>query len=172
MTQSLLHLQYSFMFHAGHLEQIPHKVGSRTFQIDAGLNNAQAKTLHQAFSSYAFTGPEPKAEGYVLYGDEGYSLRIRLWELADHQKVSSIPVELITKKIDDNTLQIIFDIAVSTNMILIDSVGKKVRYIARDPNQMELEKWNDAVRIDTIDELRTWLSEEITSRRVNVNPDA
>lgn len=57
------------------------------------------------------------------------------------------------------------------NMILIDSIGEKVRYVGRDPKPFDLLKWKDAVRIDTIDELRTWFAEEINAWPVDINPD-
>lgn len=167
------------MFQAGHLETFTHTFRDRrvqphrdrTVQRDNGLTRKQVTSLHDAFSRYGFTGPEPCGEGYVLYGEDGYSLRIRLPDDDDHKFTNDIPVELIVKEIDDRSLHIILDIAISTNMILIDSIGKKVRYVGRDPKPFDLLKWSDAIRIDSIDELRTWFAEEINGWPVDLNPD-
>ena len=159
-------LAYSFMVHPGHLEKVSRTIGTRTFDSDAGLTAAQAASLRNSFLQYGFSGPEPDLEGFVLYDEDGHSLRYRMWDLDNHKDVSSIPVELVTDKLDDEILRIIYDVASTADLIFTDFVGENVRFVARSPDSLELERWNDAARIDTINELRYWIEENVGGRTV------
>jgi len=169
MAQDLTHWEFSFTLHPGHLDKVPQVIGDRTWMIDAGLNEQQATQLRNWFAENEFSGPEPDMEGYVLYRADDESLRFRMWSLDDYKKVNGIPVEVVVKELGDNDLKLLLDVAQTANLMFTDFLNENVRFIARDPNQPELERWVDADRIDTIADLRVWLEDTIGGRKVYIS---
>lgn len=172
MASKLTHWLFSFGLHTcnvGDAERVgtdPFTGASVSFPIDDGLTDDEIENLHDTFDEYGIDGPEPDGEGYAVYGSDGERLRFRCDDLDGGEPITDIAAELTVKRLSDEMLLIILNVARTGNLALTSTVGDNVRIVDRAPGEDLLARWPDAESVSSAAELRAWLEDTIGGRQV------
>lgn len=167
--------EYSFLLHTCNLgEQRPSRfVNPFTKEpviehLDTGLLEVERTALKRVFDKYGFEGPEPEAEGYVLRFASRGKLR---WRSGTYDPcplgATSFPFELTSCSLTEEALTIILELAQAANCLLMSPFGEDVRIPASLESKAVRSRWPDAALIQSVDDLRDWLINEIGGREVS-----
>ena len=177
----LTHWEYVFNLHTRNLgdeireDENPFTGEPTQFHVDLGLTPDEIAAIKVAFDRHEvafdrreFEGLAPFSEGYVAYGAGGDSLRFRC---ADLDEIHSFPitgmsVDIVVRQLLDEYLEIVLDVASSGNLLLMDGYSDPVLTIDEEPSAKILARWPYSRSIRTIDELRSWIENEVGGRRV------
>ncbi|MEX2171110.1 MAG: hypothetical protein WD851_17455 [Pirellulales bacterium] len=134
------------------------------FPIDDGLSGHQIRSVKSVFALHGIRGPEPECEGYAFYGVDGESVRFRGSDF-EKDSVVSMAVEITVKKLVDEIVSIVFDVAKAGGFALSSDAGDSVRILDRELDATILARWPDAQLIRSVRELRIWIEQVIGAQQ-------
>jgi hypothetical protein len=173
-TENLERREFSFLLHTCNLGEKtrtgvnPFTKETIHFPIDDGLSDSESDAVLEILESHGFEEPEEEGEGYVLSWSDRECLQLRSGAFEPiAEGISSVEVELLSVgTIPDQVLAIILEIAIAGNLALMSPTGEDVRVPAKAKLPQVLKRWPDAAVIETVDELRAWLTDTIEGRPV------
>jgi len=137
------------------------------FPVDDGLTDGQINAFQNTLDGYGFDGPGADHEGYALYRDDGGYLKFRSIDLGSGDTLCNVSVELLVPVLTKDILFIIRDIVHAGEFALTSFTGEDARLISRSPTSAHLKRWPGITTLNSMSELREWLTETIGCRKLN-----
>ena len=164
---------YGFFLHTCHLsDRVRKGINPSTgepveFPIDDGLTDVERNAVRRVFAKFGVEGPEPEFEGYALYIPGNGSVRFRGGEFEDDEMpIKGLDVEISVKKLSDDILRLVFEVARQGNLAFMSSIGDQVGLPSKSSGARSKKRWPEATIIESTDSLRSWLENQIGSRKV------